>query len=645
MGKRYGILLKIGLCSLVLVAIGYAQMIMYIDPPRVPPKSVGEQCTVTVRLRNASLIYAWQAGLYFNQNVLQGNTITFPDADSFLRYAYGISHGVFNIPGGWDNPSGILIACGGTQLGADSGGIGDGVLMKLIFDVVGSGSSMLDLTQENGITQAMLIDTALGTPFFICQDGFYGDETVSPTSSFAINTGSGHQIRPAVAWNSNDNEFLVVWEEYSTATGNSDIKGQRVSSVGSLLGPVIEISTDLVRQSFSPSVSWNGTNYVVVFTRKPIGNYMYDIIARTVSATGVAGSYTTVCNAARYQANPAIAWNGTYHLVVWEDARNSLQLPRIYGQRLDASGNLVGSNFYISSNDSYYHSFPRVASDSTDFLLIWLDSNPASATFGRIRDRRVFSDGSLGSINTVASDAGMGDLAWNGTNYLVTYQKSNASIQWDIYGLRVSSTGSTVGSEFSINTASNDQTWPRVIYETTSGKYLVNWVSEQSMPAIWRQAVNTNGTLYAGPSVQAEANYHQMYPALTNGNTQNLVVWADMRNGNFDIHGYRQVLIGIEEETQVDVKNIIQVSPTPATKNLKIMLNLSENCGDYHLTIYDATGRLVKDLTQLLNYQLPNNQIIWSGNDDSGRQLPGGVYFLKLQGSNHTEMKKFVIID
>jgi hypothetical protein len=636
---RFKIVLKIALFGILLLAMGYGQMIMYIDPPRVPPKSVGEQCTVMVRIRHAYLVYGWQTGLYFNQNVLNGAGINFNNADSLLRYAYGVSHNAFNIPGTWDNVNGVLEICGGIQLGMpDSGGIGDGNIMQLIFDVVGSGSSILDLPQEDNHAVGYVLDTAMNAVPYICQDGFYGDETVSPTSSFAINTGSGHQTRPAVAWNNNANEFLAVWESYSDATGNSDVIGERISSVGSLLGTV-QIESSMLYHTYSPSVSWNGTNYMVVYMRKYVAwPYTYDIYGVTVSPTGTVGTPFAIATGTRYQGNPAITWNGTYHLVVWLDARTDLQPPRIYGQRLDASGSLVGGDIAISSNDGYYHIFPRVGSDGTDFLVIWSDSY-GSDTDGRIRDRRVFSDGSIGSINTVASDAGIADLAWDGTNYLVVYQKANAMIQWNIYGRLVSSTGSTVGSEFAINTASSDQIWPRVIYETSSGKYLVNWINEQSMPAIWRQAVNTNGTLYKTPSVQAEANYHQMYPALAYGNTQDLIVWADMRSGShFDIRGYRQVLIGIEEETQMDARNIIQVYPSPTTENLKIMLNLAKNSSNYHLAIYDVNGRLIREF-ETLN----KNLIIWDRKDETGSLIGAGVYFVQLKHGSQIITKKVII--
>ncbi len=60
------------------------------------------------------------------------------------------------------------------------------------------------------------------------------------------------------------------------------------------------------------------------------------------------------------------------------------------------------------------------------------------------------------------------------------------------------------------------------------------------------------------------------------------------------------------------------------------------------LKVYDVTGRLVKDLTQLLNYQLPNNQVIWFGDDDAGRRLPPGVYFVRLEVDKSSRGDKII---
>ena len=62
---------------------------------------------------------------------------------------------------------------------------------------------------------------------------------------------------------------------------------------------------------------------------------------------------------------------------------------------------------------------------------------------------------------------------------------------------------------------------------------------------------------------------------------------------------------------------------------------------DFH--IYDATGRLVKDIRLTPDAVRPT-QISWDGRDDSGKNLPTGVYFLKLGARDYFVTKTLLLI-
>ncbi|MGB7054731.1 MAG: FlgD immunoglobulin-like domain containing protein, partial [bacterium] len=62
------------------------------------------------------------------------------------------------------------------------------------------------------------------------------------------------------------------------------------------------------------------------------------------------------------------------------------------------------------------------------------------------------------------------------------------------------------------------------------------------------------------------------------------------------------------------------------------------------LCVYDATGRLVKTLfnsTKLAG----NHIVVWDCQDCSGRILPSGVYFLKLEANQNLDIRKIVYIE
>jgi hypothetical protein len=89
----------------------------------------------------------------------------------------------------------------------------------------------------------------------------------------------------------------------------------------------------------------------------------------------------------------------------------------------------------------------------------------------------------------------------------------------------------------------------------------------------------------------------------------------------------------------------LQVSPYPFKKKAKIrcmIQNTRYRNQDLSLKIYDAAGRLVRQW----NYQTigQSDQITWYGDDNDGRKVPTGIYFLKLSTPSYTETKKLLLI-
>ncbi|OGC42281.1 hypothetical protein A2Y85_02995 [candidate division WOR-3 bacterium RBG_13_43_14] len=114
--------------------------------------------------------------------------------------------------------------------------------------------------------------------------------------------------------------------------------------------------------------------------------------------------------------------------------------------------------------------------------------------------------------------------------------------------------------------------------------------------------------------------------------------------------GWHEIETGITEEQKHDVgaqNAMLTAYPNPFSKQTTIHYelrtrNYEEKDKTPTIRIYDASGRLVKQFTQLPNDQLRNYQINWDGKDDSGRDIPPGVYFVKLQGENLADIDKMI---
>jgi parallel beta-helix repeat protein len=100
---------------------------------------------------------------------------------------------------------------------------------------------------------------------------------------------------------------------------------------------------------------------------------------------------------------------------------------------------------------------------------------------------------------------------------------------------------------------------------------------------------------------------------------------------------------GVEEhKISQTVFTILQVSPNPFTKMTNIKFQVPSSKNQVTMSIYDATGRLVRQW-DYSTIRL-SDQISWYGRDNSSKQLPNGVYFLKFEAGDHTETKKLLLI-
>lgn len=102
----------------------------------------------------------------------------------------------------------------------------------------------------------------------------------------------------------------------------------------------------------------------------------------------------------------------------------------------------------------------------------------------------------------------------------------------------------------------------------------------------------------------------------------------------------------------VDRSNImrvnLEINPNPFRRTTTITFSTgqyTESCPERtSLRIYDAIGRLVKDFDKLDEIGQLKSPIYWHGDDNRGRRVPSGVYFVKIEKSPYTSIQKVVRI-
>jgi hypothetical protein len=80
--------------------------------------------------------------------------------------------------------------------------------------------------------------------------------------------------------------------------------------------------------------------------------------------------------------------------------------------------------------------------------------------------------------------------------------------------------------------------------------------------------------------------------------------------------------------------------PNPFSSRTTIQFSLPERT-EVNLRVFDIAGREVRTL---VDGPLPGqwHDVVWDGRDDLGREVPGGIYFLRLGAEERVLTRKLV---
>ena len=162
------------------------------------------------------------------------------------------------------------------------------------------------------------------------------NETV--LTEFPISTASDAQAHGAAAWNSDDNEYLIVWHDYrDSGTTGADIYAQRLGNTGTPLGSALRLSSstlpDLQMYPRVQYVSDHG-RYVVTWQDDRNAPTGWDIYVQNVNADGsLYGTNVPFFAFSGWQQRPDAAFSPDANggLTVWQDGRNGTTF-KIYGR-------------------------------------------------------------------------------------------------------------------------------------------------------------------------------------------------------------------------------------------------------------------------------------------------------------------------
>jgi len=254
--------------------------------------------------------------------------------------------------------------------------------------------------------------------------------------------------------------------------------------------------------------------------------------------------------------------------------------------------------------------------------------------------------GQEGAVNLLTHDRKntFGGICFNGASYMIEHYgpTSNTGIEmaqtWHIFGdgsvqLRTNTPDSMIVTHssivnpglrgtFTVNVKDNDGSTP------IPGALVCCWIYTQTPEVYATGYTNSSGsvTLTVSPQHQGDS------------------MWVTVTKYNYKPYeGYALVgPIGVEDNLFGVGLIKFDVSATVFKRTLEIAYSIGRNAKNVELMIYDASGRLVRQWDNETIRQ--SDKIIWSGDDDSWRKVPAGVYFIRFNVGDYKRVEKVVLL-
>jgi hypothetical protein len=171
------------------------------------------------------------------------------------------------------------------------------------------------------------------------------------------------EYHPSIAYDGT--RFLAVWFSYAPPFG---VLGRFLNSQAQPDGEALDIRLSNTGHFYQPEIAFAGDRYLVVWNEQSSATGD-DVFGQLINIDGTMhGGTVLISTGSGYQSNPRVTGSNDF-LVVWEENG------KIYGQRVSAQGQLIGTNFQISDTTSNDRQSPDIATGSDNYLAVWMQYN------------------------------------------------------------------------------------------------------------------------------------------------------------------------------------------------------------------------------------------------------------------------------
>jgi len=313
------------------------------------------------------------------------------------------------------------------------------------------------------------------------------------------------QQNPAIASFDNGRYIVTWESFTGTGTTGWEIIGQRYNPNGNSIGKEFVVNTNSTGPQLSSSVSYLIDGGFVVSWHSSLSQdgsgdgifaQRYDSNGEKVGDEFQVNSFT---NANQRVSSVAGLEDGGF-VIVWQSDGQDGSGWGIYGKRYDVNGEVVGEEFQVNSFTNLNQQLPSVT-DLPDggFVVTW-DSDGQDGSSTGVIAKRYGADGvpleEEFIVNTTTtssqSNASITDLPDGG--FVVTWQSLGAGFNnTDIYAQRYTANGEKVGEEFLVNTTTEGQQANPYIARNDGG-FVITWQGQSGEDwNVFGQAYDSSG--------------------------------------------------------------------------------------------------------------------------------------------------------
>jgi len=419
--------------------------------------------------------------------------------------------------------------------------------------------------------------------------------TVLDLEPIVLASGSSFLLNPSAAWNGS--VFLVVWEN----AYESKVYMRRLGADGVPIDP----APIFLMPGNTPDVAALGDIFLVVDTHAQNAHFRYPKAVR-VRGTDGAVLGTPAFIGSYFSTSPSVATLGNRWFVAWQ------QNPTHDDPRADLYANFIAANgtplgdFSLTQTMIASEEAPWVASKGDVAFVVWNDNRTGGTTNENLFARRVLADGTLLDpagiqLTNAPNNQIVPVAAWDGLELVVasTDYRNQSTLEQpigDLYGTRLDANGVLLDPNgFAIASDPVIAELDAAVASAVSGQALLGGaIFRPEGTAAYRIGIRfMNGAAAIDPASPAPA-----LPAF------------------------------------------LTVTPNPSAGEVRLDFDVA-TAGSVRAAVYSAAGRELNFFHEGAMERGPAT-LRWDGCDRSGRPVPHGAYYVRVEAAGRVLVAKLV---